>query len=447
MVVPSSQRRTLPATPAAALGFCLAFCRRRRHRQVVLTALGGCMVVLTFRRLLVTPTEWQHVDATNMITLPPPIRTIESESTGQQYVRRNKRGKVVMKAITKVSLKDLVDLTEEDLLLNANTNSSLSFKQAIQDKEPILKLLHDAGVKDLDVAVIAQLPTWSQVTKLYGDSDKPVVYGLETCAAFRVSVPADQAYLATAGFFDTGTNALTYYMRANLVMPSHTTPGHHDGILTQVPWDKHWFSRLRNNHTANNHEQYIKKHVLPIVTIRDPLSWMQSLCQQPYLVRWPHSTKHCPNLVPDSSSDGELGRDSNSFPVSIPSMTGSKEWPSLAHLWNDYYRDYLTTTTPRLMVRFEDLLFRPKQVLEIVKECAGAAWKDGDEHNFYYVVDQSKWEHVRQHGPQSNLISAMIKHGNPARRTRNMTQADLQYAASVLDEELLRFFHYQRPGV
>jgi hypothetical protein len=301
--------------------------------------------------------------------------------------------------------------------------------------------------------VMAQLPTWSQVTKLYGNSDKPVVYGLETCAAFRASVPADQAYLGTAGFFDTGTNALTYYMRANLVMPSHTTPGHHDGILTQVPWDKHWFSRLRNNHTADNHEQYTKEHVLPIVTIRDPLSWMQSLCQQPYLVKWPHSTKHCPNLVSDPTD--ELGGselidgESNSIPVSIPSMTGSKEWPSLAHLWNDYYRDYLhqTLDTPRLMVRFEDLLFRPKQVLEIVKECAGASWKDGDEHNFYYVVDRSKWEHVREHGPQSNLISAMIKHGNPVRRTRNMTEADLQYAASVLDEELLRLFHYQRLGV
>jgi hypothetical protein len=445
MVVPSSQRRTLPATPAAALRFFLALCRRRRHRQVVLTALCGCMVVLTVRRLLVAPTEWQQVNMSNGITLPSPTGATESEATGQQYVRRNKRGKVVMKAITKVSLKDLVDLTEEDLLLNANSNSSTSHAMAIQDKEPILKLLHNAGVKDLDVAVIAQLPTWSQVTKLYGDSDKPVVYGLETCAAFRASIPADQAYLATAGFFDTGTNALTYYMRANLVMPSHTTAGHHDGILTQVPWDKHWFSRLRDNHTADNNKQYTKKHVLPIVTIRDPLSWMQSLCQQPYLVRWPHSTKRCPNLVIDSDSGAELGRDS--IPISIPSMTGSKEWPSLAHVWNDYYSDYLRTTTPRLMVRFEDLLFRPKQVLKIVKECAGAAWKDGDEHSFYYVVDQSKWEHVRQHGPQSNLISAMIKHGNPARRTRNMTETDLQYAASVLDEELLRLFDYQRPGV
>jgi hypothetical protein len=444
MVVPSSQRRVLPAAPAAALGFFWACCRRRRRRQVVLTALCGCMVVLTVRRLLVAPTEWHDVDTSSMIAPPAPTRA--TESTGQQYVRRNKRGKVVMKAITKVSLKDLVDLTEEDLL-NTNTTASISYALAVQDKEPILKLLHDAGVKDLDVAVVAQLPTWSQVTKLYGDSDKPVVMGLETCAAFRASVPANQAYLATAGFFDTGTNALTYYMRANLVMPSHTAPGHHNGILTQVPWDKHWFFRLRNNHTAPHHEQYPKENVLPIVTIRDPLSWMQSLCQQPYLVRWPHSTKHCPNLVPDPAlldDSGELGG-GNSTPVSIPSMTGSEEWPSLAHVWNDYYRDYLQTDTPRLMVRFEDLLFRPKQVLEIVKECAGAAWKD--ENAFYYVVDKSKWEHVRLNGPQSNLISAMIKHGNPARRTRNMTEADLQYAASVLDEELLRLFHYQRPGV
>jgi hypothetical protein len=443
MVVPSSQRRILPATPVAILGVFSALCRRRRRRQFVLTALSGCMVVLAVRLLLVAPPkEWQQVDTSSMITLPTPIRATPA-TTGQQYVRRNKRGKQVMKAIEKVSLKDLVDLREEDLP-NANATDSISYKMAAQDKEPILKLLHDAGVKDLDVAVVAQLPTWSQVSKLYGDSDQPVVMGLETCAAFRASVPADQAYLATAGFFDTGTNALTYYMRANLVMPSNTAPGHHNGILTQVPWDKHWFFRLRNNHTAPRHEQYPKENVLPIVTIRDPLSWMQSICHQPYLVRWPHSTKHCPNLVRDPAlSDSELGGDS--VHVSIPSMAGSGEWPSLAHVWNDYYRDYLQTDTPRLMVRFEDLLFRPKQVLEIVKECAGAAWKD--ETAFYYVVDQSKWEHVRSNGPQSNLLSAMIKHGNPARRTRNMTEADLHYAGSVLDKELLRIFHYQRPNV
>jgi hypothetical protein len=445
MVIPSPQRRVHPVVPAAVLGFVRALLPRRRRG--VLATLCGCMVVLTVRRLqiLVTPTQWHEIGTANSVNVDiqqplPPIRI--TTDTGSQYVRRNKRGKVVMKVITRVRLNDLVDLTQEDLL-NANITASISYSLAVQDKEPILKLLHDAGVKDLDVAVIAQLPTWSQVTELYGDTGKPVVVGLETCAAFRASVPTDQAYLATAGFFDTGTNALTYYMRANLVMPFHTAPGHHDGILTQVPWDKHWFSRLRNNHTAPHHEQYPKGNVLPIVTIRDPLSWMQSLCRQPYLVQWPHSTQHCPNLVPDPTfSDSATGE---STPVKIPAMTGSDEWPSLAHLWNDYYRDYLKTDTPRLLVRFEDLLFRPKQVLEIVKACAGAKWKD--EHAFYYVVDQSKWEHVRFNGPQSNLISAMIKHGNPARRTRNMTDADLRYAASVLDEELLRLFRYQRPSV
>ena len=62
---------------------------------------------------------------------------------------------------------------------------------------------------------------------------------------------------------------------------------------------------------------------------------------------------------------------------------------------------------------------------------------------FYYVVDRSKWEHLRQYGPQSNLISSMIKHSNPTRRIRNMTVDDLRLASKVLDSELVRLFRYQ----
>jgi hypothetical protein len=61
-------------------------------------------------------------------------------------------------------------------------------------------------------------------------------------------------------------------------------------------------------------------------------------------------------------------------------------------------------------------------------------------------MDQAKWEHVREYGPQSNRVSAMMKHGHPWRRLRHLEGDDLQAAAAVLNSTLLDLFHYQEPS-
>lgn len=83
-------------------------------------------------------------------------------------------------------------------------NDTLSLEEVKKGREELLAILEDAGVQDIDAASIAKLPTWSQVTKLYGD--KPVVYGLETCERFRNTIPKEDASVGTAGLFNTGTN-------------------------------------------------------------------------------------------------------------------------------------------------------------------------------------------------------------------------------------------------
>lgn len=60
-------------------------------------------------------------------------------------------------------------------------------------REPILNLLREAGIPldpVKDQKLIEELPTWSEVTELYGD--KPVIYGLDRCEEFQThSDPAD----------------------------------------------------------------------------------------------------------------------------------------------------------------------------------------------------------------------------------------------------------------
>jgi hypothetical protein len=452
---------------------------RRQRRQIMgsrttTTVAVAAGIVLLFLWTAVNSRWWSQPSTTrttvNGTTTSTTTTTTTSEvalpSKSAQYVRTNKRGKVVMQAITTVSLQDL-NLADADWPVPVPIAAAMTLEKAVAGKKPLLRLLRDAGVQHLDTAVIAQLPTWNDIVQLYGPMDGPVVAiglrdddsnnnnknstrdNMSSCARFRATVPAATAYIGTAGLYNTGTNALTYYMRENLVMPANTVVGHHQGILTQVPWDKHWlYKTATKNHTvaaaAAHYAQYPAKKVLPVVIVRDPLTWTQSTCRQPYDIHFAASAdnklgeqQQCPRSIQHSA-------------VQIPKMTGNRTWPTALNLWNDWYNEYFENSKDdqfRLMIRFEDLLFRPKHVLDAVRRCAGAAWKDPDV--FTYVVDRSKWEHarLRPHVPQSGMVAAMIRYGHAATRMRGMTAADVQAAATLLDDKLLTAFRYQRPNV
>lgn len=95
---------------------------------------------------------------------------------------------------------------------------------------------------------------------------------------------------------------------------------------------------------------------------------------------------------------------------------------------------------------FEDLIFRPKELVNEVCTCAGAVAKDDDDENqntsFSYVVDAGKWGSSVHQG-SSNRITAMIKYGQ-ARRP-SLTAADQAYALQRLEAypELMELFQYQ----
>lgn len=96
------------------------------------------------------------------------------------------------------------------------------------DRQTILELLQDAGFQpDIDPRFTKELfnslPKWSDVLNLYG---KPRIIGLETCQAYRDSVPKGERVLAPAGNFNSGTNLLHELITRNCL-----------GLSTwQVPW-------------------------------------------------------------------------------------------------------------------------------------------------------------------------------------------------------------------
>jgi hypothetical protein len=78
--------------------------------------------------------------------------------------------------------------------------------QNLDDKEPIMKILQQAGlqIQDMDQRTIDELPTWSQIQRLYGK--EPRIVGLETCEAFRECIDARTRFFGVAGTFNSGTN-------------------------------------------------------------------------------------------------------------------------------------------------------------------------------------------------------------------------------------------------
>lgn len=85
-------------------------------------------------------------------------------------------------------------------------------------KEPILQLFKDAGIPlPLDEAIMQELPTWEQVTQLFGPH--PIVGGLDTCEAFKENVPAVERMLGSAGMFNSGTNLVTHLLKENCQIP------------------------------------------------------------------------------------------------------------------------------------------------------------------------------------------------------------------------------------
>ena len=178
---------------------------------------------------------------------------------------------------------------------DATTTTTTTLEQAMRGKEQILDILKDAGYLAISRTDLDKLPTWQQVVDLYGDG--PRIIGLETCRQFQNTVDPRKAFPAPAGPFNSGTNLLSGLLWRNCALPKLRRKLDHYGKRWQVNYGKHQPPSTRAYHqlykSINNTIQ------LPVVAVRDPYSWMQSMCRHGYTAKWLHTTKHCPNLIPN----------------------------------------------------------------------------------------------------------------------------------------------------
>ncbi len=140
--------------------------------------------------------------------------------------------------------------------------------------------------------ICQKLPTQSEVSHLYGAD--PVVYGMETCEQFRRNVQQVRKEAAdseralptvrVAGLFNTGTNAMAVSLARNLQQNYELW---NDKVrskfvrkrdqLFNVPWEKHVPPRFRHENIVSQDRDVDLRLVLPVVMVRDPYWWMQSM--------------------------------------------------------------------------------------------------------------------------------------------------------------------------
>lgn len=210
-------------------------------------------------------------------------------------------------------------------------------------REKILTLLAEAGAKDLTAAQIEKLPTWQQFVDLY--DDEVVIVGKDRCSSFVESVGGPQEVIVgIAGLFNTGTNLLQHHLHKNVKAKS----------AWQVPWGKHRLADVKWEHTAE-HMDHIDKHkVFPIVVVRDPYSWLQSMCSHPYSAVWRHGAHHCPNLVPNDGDRQHFKGLHETFALTIKfSKEVHVPFDNLIDTWNAWYRQYLESAEPRLISKLD----------------------------------------------------------------------------------------------
>ena len=171
------------------------------------------------------------------------------------------------------------------------------------------------------------------------------------------------------------------------------------------------------------------------------------MCRHSYGAHWKHDPQHCPNLVPNAIDEALLEMEepesvsSTTIPVTVQYAEFSRNHSSLVGFWNDWNRAYAQAPFPRLMVRFEDLIFHPQQITSAVCTCAGG---EPAAAPFVYVVDSAK--KGAAHGTQkTSYVDALVQYGTEVGRYTGFTSDDLRYAQEHLDPDLMRLFGYRYP--
>eukprot|EP00586_Coscinodiscus_wailesii_P017989 CAMPEP_0172513402 /NCGR_PEP_ID=MMETSP1066-20121228/252328_1 /TAXON_ID=671091 /ORGANISM="Coscinodiscus wailesii, Strain CCMP2513" /LENGTH=295 /DNA_ID=CAMNT_0013293657 /DNA_START=373 /DNA_END=1260 /DNA_ORIENTATION=- len=295
-------------------------------------------------------------------------------------------------------------------------------------------MLREAGVP-LDDATINRLPTWTEITNLYGP--EPVIYGLERCEAFRANnLNNPEVLLSPQGLFNTGTRHLRQLLESNCEIAEVGNPFWWKHAPAQFAHKKEMIYRKDNTHKdliAPQFQGNFMRNVMSVVSIKEPFFWMGSMCRNRYNVRWDYDERHCPEFNPVEPRSPIVEYD-----VHTDTTSYTLQYANMVDLWNQFHKGHFNAAHPRLMIRYEDTIFHPKTVVKQVCECAGGIMRN----KFNFRIQTTK---SHNGGPENMLVAAMIKYGSVKMRLDGFTVDDAYFGKAQLDKELTAAFHYSLP--
>jgi hypothetical protein len=148
-----------------------------------------------------------------------------------------------------------------------------------------------------------------------------------------------------------------------------------------------------------------------------------------------------PWLMDNVMNTANFTMDSKTVPVYVKYNRETMNHDSLADMWNDWYSDYYNASFPRVIVRYEDLLFYGKEVTTAACECFGGKMKKP----FVHVGDSAKKGDI--HMNKTSLLDNLIKFGHKKDTDliKGMTAEDLEFARERFAGDMMEAFAYHHP--
>jgi hypothetical protein len=115
------------------------------------------------------------------------------------------------------------------------------------------------------------------------------------------------------------------------------------------------------------------------------------------------------------------------------------DYDSLVDFYNTWYNQWRDVDFPRLMVRFEDLIFHAEETVTQICSCGGGSMKPV----FKYVEDSAKGQ-GGPHKGSAGFLASLVTYGNSTLRNKDILREanDVNYAREHLDKDLLELFGY-----
>lgn len=368
-------------------------------------------------------------------------------------------------------------------------------------KNLIVTRIEEAGIA-VTPDILARIPPFTDFTKMYGD--KPIILGLDRCEVYQNSIDPPERMFGAAGYvhrilltlslgkqcfvqivfflflpflfvfsptflllplfshppicitrmFNTGTNLLYELMEANCHnrarMEKYDKNTH--GLRWQVPWGKHSPLSYRVSHKAKQGMGLNELNFFAVMVLKDPYTWMQSLCRNSYTARWKHHKDHCPNLIPNdvdkdhhfvTDEDHEKDLKRNGIPISIDYNPNTSHYAHMADAWNTWNGAYIDADFPRLIIRFEDLLLHARAVITEICRCYGGTLVN-ETHIQYIATSAKKPEHGHS-GATSGFVEALLLYSNATNRVKSFTREDLLFANKTLNQTIMTLLSYSQP--